>query len=1140
MKEDIREIFEDIRVLQQTGTNPVVRYRTLEQILVRSAKTLTRNYPVDFTNTATRLHWLCKECGHSALPLEIFRARAFQIRLGKLQPNKTDYAYDLKAVCEGIAAFYRTTIPDDIKQILPSHWRLTEVPAEKEEIRKRIRITVVRWDESFLYGKDNEHPDEGELKIRYTDEHERTFAALHTQLYEGAQLNLLSTRKKSNPDETDTAHPFILHPKLPVLDPDFLIDITSICACVRSYGTSPYTHILNKFSPSARSAAIQLGNAANQFLDDCVNEPSEKKQSEEERYLLSMQKSFKQSPLAYTTLPDIDKPFFEQCRKQFGNIRKTVEESFSAAEVNIKNTEVQLEPSFLCEALGIQGRMDLLTNDFSKLIELKSGKADEYPFRQPKEEHRLQMALYKEILYYNMERAREEVRSFLFYSRYPQFYAINAPKSEIRQAMALRNAIVHLERRLRNGESRQVLEELTEEKINVSGLNDRFYHQYLRPRIMETLLPLQNMEGIEADYFHCFLTFMEREQFLAKVGDDRPDSSNGFAETWHCDTAIKQQNGNILTDLSLHALTDEEGSVTHLRMDLPEYGEDFLPNFRMGDMVMLYERNSEQDIVTNKQFFRCVVENIEPESLLLKLSYKQRNSEVFHSDRLYAIEPGYMDASFNQAYSGLFQLLSAPQERKALLLGQRMPETNPNATLNKHYPNEEIDRIVLKAKQAEDYFLLVGPPGTGKTSVALKSMVEEFLADTPQKNILLMAYTNRAVDEICAMLSTLVPEPEYVRIGQELNCAPDYRARLMNRIIEKASSRKEIYEKLHPIRVFTGTISSLCSHPELFCLKAFDVALIDEASQVLEPQLLPLLCATTDVNRGDYSLARCAIGKFILIGDHKQLPAVVVQRPETSQVNVPTLNAIGLTDCRNSLFERLHRLSILKGNKDTVEMLHRQGRMHPAISDFVNHKFYNGKLDIVPLKHQTDELKYRPLPDNPFSDFIARTRIGFVNVIPDRNENNPKSNRNEAKAVASLIKTLQALTKHNGEELESSRQIGIIVPFRAQISMIRKAIACMGLQDCNDITIDTVERYQGSQRDIIIFSTTVSRFHQLETLSEPVMTEGQAVDRKLNVALTRARKQFFLVGNEALLRRCNAYRELLDFFAKPIFRFNFK
>ena len=74
-----------------------------------------------------------------------------------------------------------------------------------------------------------------------------------------------------------------------------------------------------------------------------------------------------------------------------------------------------------------------------------------------------------------------------------------------------------------------------------------------------------------------------------------------------------------------------------------------------------------------------------------------------------------------------------------------------------------------------------------------------------------------------------------------------------------------------------------------------------------------------------------------------------------------------------------------------------------------------------------------------------------------------------------------------------------------------------------------MERYQGSQRDIIIFSTTVSRPDQLPVLSEPAMTEGQAVDRKLNVAVTRARQQFFMVGDEELLRQCEAYREFLDF-----------
>lgn len=628
-----------------------------------------------------------------------------------------------------------------------------------------------------------------------------------------------------------------------------------------------------------------------------------------------MQNSFRLSPLAWSTLPDIDRDFFNRCEMQFHHIRQTVRNSFSAAGIDIRQTEVELEPSFLCEALGLQGRMDLLTRNADKLVELKSGKADEYPYRSPKDEHRLQMALYKEILYYNLDRRHEQVQSYLFYSRYPGLYAVDVPRSHIRRVMALRNAILHIEHRLRKGESRALIGELTEERLNVDGRGDRLYTRYLRPRMMEILTPLHGMRGAEADYFHRFLTFTAREQFRAKVGDDRADSPGGFSETWCCDTLTKQQNGNILTGLKLHPVPDEEGAIVRLDLKLPEYGEDFLPNFRQGDMVMLYERNHEGDNVTNKQFFRCTIEEIHPERMLLKLSYKQRNAGVFRPDSLYAVEPGYMDATFNQAYSGLFSLLTAPRERKELLLGIRAPATDPSVRLHRHYLNEEIDRIVLKAKQARDYFLLVGPPGTGKTSVALKSMVEEFLSDSPQKTLLLMAYTNRAVDEICHTLSAINPAPEYIRIGQELNCAPDFRPRLMKHVIGDATSRKEIYEKLAPVRVFAGTISSLCSQTELFSLKVIDVAIIDEASQVLEPQLLPLLCATTAVNRGDYNLNRLAIGKFILIGDHKQLPAVVSQPREMSRVTEDSLQAIGLTDCRNSLFERLHRLSSLQGTK---------------------------------------------------------------------------------------------------------------------------------------------------------------------------------------------------------------------------------
>ena len=86
-------------------------------------------------------------------------------------------------------------------------------------------------------------------------------------------------------------------------------------------------------------------------------------------------------------------------------------------------------------------------------------------------------------------------------------------------------------------------------------------------------------------------------------------------------------------------------------------------------------------------------------------------------------------------------------------------------------------------------------------------------------------------------------------------------------------------------------------------MKTFDVALIDEATQILEPQLLGLLCMR-GVTGGN------AIGKFVLIGDHKQLPAVVLQSSEQSEIQDEGLRGIGLHNLKDSLFERLYRNAI--------------------------------------------------------------------------------------------------------------------------------------------------------------------------------------------------------------------------------------
>lgn len=151
-------------------------------------------------------------------------------------------------------------------------------------------------------------------------------------------------------------------------------------------------------------------------------------------------------------------------------------------------------------------------------------------------------------------------------------------------------------------------------------------------------------------------------------------------------------------------------------------------------------------------------------------------------------------------------------------------------------------------------------------------MVETFHREE-QAQILLLSYTNRAVDEICKALSSIHPKVDFIRVGSELSCDEAYRDHLIENELSHCFRRSEVTERISHCRIFVGTVASISGKPELFRLKKFDVAIVDEATQILEPQLLGILCARSEDGEN-------AIGKFILIGDHKQLPAVVLQIPD--------------------------------------------------------------------------------------------------------------------------------------------------------------------------------------------------------------------------------------------------------------------
>ena len=139
---------------------------------------------------------------------------------------------------------------------------------------------------------------------------------------------------------------------------------------------------------------------------------------------------------------------------------------------------------------------------------------------------------------------------------------------------------------------------------------------------------------------------------------------------------------------------------------------------------------------------------------------------------------------------------------------------------------------------------------------------------------------------------------------------------------------------------------------------------------------------------------------------------------------------------------------------------------------------------------------------------------------------NDKTNAYEARLVALL---LARVYKQYEYCFDPNKTVGVIIPYRNQIAMIRKEIDKLGIEALQKISIDTVERYQGSQREVIIYSFTIQHQYQMSFLTSNTFVEdGVVIDRKLNVALTRARQQMLITGYEPLLERNEIFKDLIE------------
>ena len=205
-------------------------------------------------------------------------------------------------------------------------------------------------------------------------------------------------------------------------------------------------------------------------------------------------------------------------------------------------------------------------------------------------------------------------------------------------------------------------------------------------------------------------------------------------------------------------------------------------------------------------------------------------------------------------------------------------------------------------------------------------------------------------------------------------------------------------------------------------------------------------------------------------------------------------------------------------------MLTRQGRMHQEIADIPNRLFYDEKLQVVPLPHQIAKLPKEGGTDDTLTNLLLTHRVIFLPSKTPKHSPSDKTNQPEADIIASLVERIYKIEKEN---FNAQDTLGIIVPYRNQIATIRNTIAQLDIPELMDITIDTVERYQGSQRRYIIYGFTIQKHYQLRFLTNNTFIEdGKLIDRKLNVAMTRAQEHLIMIGNPALLESNPLFREI--------------
>jgi len=786
MSEKIKAL-EYLDELVAVHTDPLLslqtKYPLLRSLLEKIAKDLTSHETINFADLFSRLSFICTMY-QTSRNIHALRVAANKLLHDNIIPAHEEYDYHISTFAKFIADTYDIAVPIEllsakkpIEEVAPlSNLRIEKVRVSIVEIRENMLICQIDNNSISI---DFKVPDDKLITVKTNEEGVNEVFKSIKRFWNGATLYLLQISIDDNS---------VFHPKFIILEPDYLVDVSAISECLQDFGNSELLYFKSKFEPVANSKHILLGNFANLVVDEIFSNPNHPV-----NFNKTFVKHFKSNPFEYTTCEDIKSTsdfnsYMQDCQQHFNKIKEVITKDFGALDIDVENAS--LEPSFISEKFGIQGRLDILdrrkkSEAISKIVELKSG-STVFPDdgQSIKNNHRSQLFLYYLLISQaedlDINKLNNFLQGYILYSKTNRGnLRSQAPYEKgFQSILELRNRIIILEHSLAEDNLKKTENIIS--LVNPTVIINKEIHSNFRmriePQITSFLKPYLDSSILEQKYLKTFTNYIAYEHYLSKVGSserEKENQNNGLAGLWLNSFEEKETKFEILYDLKIeeNKINQDEQFIKFRRTNI----NNKHANFRIGDICVLYPRNVETDIVSKNQLFKCTIQSISKDFVTVYFRYKQRNKKYFESfgeNSNWALERDFMESSFTSMYRNLYEFINADTNFKNLVLLQ----SNPTSYDNYGYRNPNIsfeqERVINKALSTDDYFLLNGPPGTGKTSIVIKNLVKE-LIDT-EKDVLVLAYTNRAVDELCEAINSAVGnsnEVNFIRFGSELSCA---------------------------------------------------------------------------------------------------------------------------------------------------------------------------------------------------------------------------------------------------------------------------------------------------------------------------------------------------------------------------------